>query len=61
MKLTAYYDNWAYWVDHWHTFWHDDAVRLDCNSREYRNITDIQSDVKEVREAAKELIKDLLK
>ena len=61
IPITIYYDS-DYHYDNWNTIGtgHNDARYLECNSREYREIIDIDSDVEEVRELARERIKILL-
>lgn len=44
----------------WHTLWHNDSLRLEVNSRDYRAITDVESDCEEVRERARQFITNLL-
>ena len=62
IPITIYYKDWDYHYDNWNTLGtkHDNALYLECNSREYREITDIGSDVEEVREVARGRIRELL-
>ena len=64
MKLTIY-RNWdtkdiGYDIGNTLGSGHNDALLVDCNSRDYRAITDMKSDVSDLREKAKERIRELL-
>ena len=61
MQVTIFYTKWEYWYEPWYKlWWHDDARVIEADSRTYKEISNIRSDIEEVREEAKKLIIQLL-